>query len=147
LAEDFLSQFRVELTVDEAVADLDDPGDNHLAEPVRLAAYRVLEEALGNTARHAHARVVAISLQLGDEQLAIRVQDDGCGFDAAAGRAGLGLNSIAVRVGCVGGSWRVSSTPGHGTAVEAMLPLTPLTTEPPVAGVSLPPTSPRTRSS
>jgi CheY-like chemotaxis protein len=123
LAEDFEPQFHVELAVDEAVARLDDPENNRLPEPIRLAAYRVLEEALGNTARHAQAHVAAISLKIRDEHLAVRVQDDGLGFDAAGVRAGLGLSSIAARVGCVGGSWQVSSERGHGTAVEAWLPL------------------------
>jgi signal transduction histidine kinase len=129
LVEDFLPQFRVELEVDAAVAELDDPEDNHLPEPLRLAAYRVVEEALGNAARHARANRVDIALGVGDEQLAIRVRDNGLGFDSRAVRAGLGLSSIAARVGCVGGSWRVSSTVGQGTALEAFLPLAPPTPE------------------
>lgn len=124
LADDFLPEFRIELDVEEPVAQLDDPGDNHLPEPVRLAAYRVVEEAFGNAARHAGANRVDVALGLRAEQLAIRVRDDGQGFDTGVVRAGLGLSSIAARVGCVGGSWRVSSTPGQGTALEAFLPLT-----------------------
>jgi signal transduction histidine kinase len=130
LTEDFLPQFQVELAVSESVARLDDPENNRLAEPVRLAAYRLVEEALGNVARHARAHVVVVSLQLRDEQLAIRVQDDGLGFDVAGVRAGLGLSSVAARVGSVGGSWGVSSTHGRGTAIEALLPLALSTTEP-----------------
>jgi signal transduction histidine kinase len=127
LAEDFLPRLRVELAIDVAVVRLDDPEDNRLAEPLRLAVYRVLEEALGNAARHARADQVVVSLDLKDEQIAVRVQDDGDGFDAANVRAGLGMGSIAARVGCVGGSWRVVSAPGHGTVLEAFLPLAPPT--------------------
>jgi signal transduction histidine kinase len=129
LAEDFLPQFRVDLEVDRAVSELDDPEDNRLPEAVRLAAYRVVEEALGNAARHARANRVNIGLGLGDEQLAIRVRDDGLGFDPREVRTGLGLSSIAARVGCVGGNWRVSSRVGQGTALEAFLPLAPPTPE------------------
>jgi CheY-like chemotaxis protein len=125
LVEDFLPHFRVELEVDGAVAELDDPEDNRLPEPVRLAAYRVLEEALGNAARHARANRVDVALGVRDEQLAIRVRDDGQGFDSRVVRVGLGLSSIAARVGCVAGSWRVTSTIGQGTALEAFLPLAP----------------------
>jgi signal transduction histidine kinase len=125
LAEDFLSQFPVELEVDVAVAELDDPEDNRLPEAVRLAAYRVVEEALGNAARHARPNRVEVALGVGDEQLVIRVRDDGLGFDSRVVRAGLGLSSIAARVGCVGGSWRLNSRVGQGTALEAFLPLAP----------------------
>ena len=124
LADDFLPQFQIDLHVEDPVAELDDPEHNHLPESVRLAAYRVVEEAFGNAARHARARQVEVALGLRTDQLAIRVRDDGQGFDPAAVRAGLGLSSIAARVGCVGGSWGVSSTPGQGTALEALLPLT-----------------------
>jgi CheY-like chemotaxis protein len=125
LAEDFLPQFRVELAVDGALAQLDDPEQNRLPEPVRLAAYRVLEEALGNAARHARASRVDVALGVRDEQLAIRVRDDGQGFDPRGVRVGLGLSCIAARVGCVAGSWRVTSAIGQGTALEAFLPLEP----------------------
>jgi signal transduction histidine kinase len=124
LADDFLTEFRIELDVEERVAQLDHPGDNRLPEPVRLAAYRVVEEAFGNAARHAQANQVDVALGLRAEQLAIRVRDNGQGFDADVVRVGLGLSSIAARVGCVGGTWRVSSVPGQGTALEAFLPLT-----------------------
>jgi CheY-like chemotaxis protein len=125
LADDFLPQFRVELEVDGALARLDDPEDNRLPEPVRLAAYRVLEEALGNAARHARANRVDIALGVRDEQLAIRVRDDGQGFDPRDVRVGLGLSCIAARVGCVAGTWRMTSAIGQGTTLEALLPLAP----------------------
>jgi DNA-binding response OmpR family regulator/two-component sensor histidine kinase len=130
LTEDFLPQFQVDLAVDEAIAQLDDPEDNRLPEPVRLAAYRVLEEALGNAARHASASLVTVSLQLRDQQLALRVQDDGQGFDVSGVRAGLGLSSIAARVGVVGGTWGISSTPGRGSALDAFLPLASSSVDP-----------------
>jgi CheY-like chemotaxis protein len=123
LTEDYLPHFRVELTVDGAVAQLDDPADNGLPEALRLAAYRVVEEALGNVARHAEASHVEVALGMQQEQLLVSVCDDGHGFDAGGVRAGLGLSSIAARVGTVGGSWRVTSTPGQGTLLEAFLPI------------------------
>ncbi len=123
LTEDYLPQFRVDLAVDGAVALLDDPVDSGLPETLRLAAYRVVEEALGNVARHAGASRVEVALGLRQEQLVISVCDDGQGFDAAVVRAGLGLSSIAARVGSVGGGWRVTSTPGRGTMLEAFIPI------------------------
>ncbi len=123
LTEDFLAQFQVDLAVDASIARLDDPEDNRLPEAVRLAAYRVVEEALGNAVRHAGASQVEVSLGIRDERLAITVRDDGHGFDAGLVRPGLGLSSIAARVGSVGGGWRLSSAPGRGTVLEAFLPL------------------------
>jgi signal transduction histidine kinase len=123
LTEDFLPQFQIDLVVADSVARLDDPEDNHLPEAVRLAAYRVVEEALGNAARHAGASRVDVSLDIRHERLAITVRDDGRGFDASSVQAGLGLSSISARVGSFGGSWGVTSTPGHGTVLEAFLPV------------------------
>jgi signal transduction histidine kinase len=125
LAEDFLPQFRIELEVDTAVSQLDDPECNRLPESVRLAAYRAVEEAFGNAARHARAKRVDVALSVRDEQLAIEVRDDGLGFDMGIVRSGLGLSSIAARVGSVGGTWRVSSAVGQGTVLQAFLPLAP----------------------
>jgi signal transduction histidine kinase len=126
LAEDFLPQFRVELDVDQAVGDLDDPESNRLPEPVRLAAYRVVEEAFGNAARHARASQVGVGLSVRDGQLAVQVRDDGQGFDSGVVQPGLGLSSIAARVGSVGGTWRVTSAVGRGTLLEAFLPFGPV---------------------
>lgn len=124
LARRFEQQMRISLTVDPALAELDDPAANQLPEPLRLAVYRVTEEALANAYRHAAAGAVEISLVLDrDHAIALSVRDNGAGFDPNKVVPGLGLSSVAGRVDQFGGHWQVSSAPGEGTSLSAVFPL------------------------
>lgn len=128
LIDRFVPNFKVALHIDPKLTKLDDPANNRIEEDVRLVGYRVLEEAFSNIYRHAQATRVDVSLAVGsDQQLGIVVLDDGAGFDANASRQGLGLNSIAARVGQSNGTWTISSAPGKGTRLSTFLPLRRLT--------------------
>lgn len=93
--------------------------------PVALCLFRVAQEALWNTARHAHARKVAVSLRGLDGGVQLAVQDDGCGFDPALqrNRPSLGLASMRERVHLLGGELDVESAPSQGTTIVAWAPL------------------------
>jgi signal transduction histidine kinase len=125
LVEDFEAELRVSLRVDDRVADLDQPARAGIPEAVRLSAYRVVEEALGNVARHAHVDRAGVVLEAASPgtALSLTVHDDGSGFDPDLAREGLGLGSIAAHVGRVGGTWRILSQLGRGTTLEVRLPL------------------------
>lgn len=101
-------------------------GSRRLPSPVETTLYRVLQEALTNVVRHASARHVSVILQLGDDQVTMIVEDDGCGF-VTAGRkppsGRLGLLGIRERLSLVGGSLEIESAPGKGTALYARIPL------------------------
>ncbi len=86
---------------------------------IEQAVYRVAQEALTNTARHAQARQVALSLTRNGPTLQLQVQDDGRGFDARhpPERAGLGLQGMRERAALVGGKLTLTSRPGQGTVV------------------------------
>lgn len=103
---------------------------------------RVAEEALTNIVKHSQARMVRVSLLYPDaQQLVLRVEDDGIGFDApTALRAGLGIgvSSMRARMQRMGGSLQVQSRPGC-TVIEASLPLQDLTT----TGTAAAPAPPR----
>ena len=62
-----------------------------------------------------------VTLERVDQDVVLRVVDAGCGFDPVAKRqaAGLGLVSMRERVRAVGGTLTVTSSPGHGTSIEA----------------------------
>jgi signal transduction histidine kinase len=95
-----------------------------LPEPVEVAAYYVVSEALANTAKHARASVARVEVQAGDGRLLLSVRDDGVG-GAATGR-GSGLVGLTDRVEALGGTITVHSPIGQGTRLEVDLPIDPL---------------------
>ncbi|GIU97536.1 MAG: hypothetical protein KatS3mg013_1339 [Actinomycetota bacterium] len=95
---------------------------------VRVALYRIAQEAVTNARKHARAGRVTIELAQAGEGVAMRVSDDGVGFDPAALPAEpghLGLATLAERAELAGGWARVRSRPGSGTTVECWLPVEP----------------------
>jgi signal transduction histidine kinase len=92
---------------------------------VALSLFRIAQEALGNAARHGHARKATISLSRGESELTLSVCDDGAGFDVAAVRqnGGLGLVSIEERARLVHGRVDIRSEPGFGTTVHVHVPI------------------------
>lgn len=92
---------------------------------VERALFRIAQEALGNALRHAKADRIGVGLRVDDDRLVLSVADDGVGFDPSAARVRstrLGLASMRHRARSVGGRLRVTSTPGQGTTVEAVVP-------------------------
>ena len=92
---------------------------------VELAIFRIVQEALGNTIKHARATVARVQLDVAVDRLTVTVTDDGIGFDPAAGRSpapagsrgGLGLGSMRERAAAAGITVGVRSVPGAGTQV------------------------------
>jgi len=92
---------------------------------VQTTAFRIIQEALTNVARHARARMVRVEMTHEGTKLDLVVRDDGVGFDTGAtlGKAsGLGLHGMQERVALLGGSIAVESGPDHGTTVHARIP-------------------------
>lgn len=95
------------------------------AEPVKVAIYRLIQEALGNGMRHGAASRMEVEVSSDQESVKLQVRDDGCGFDPGAVDASehLGLAGMRERVELLRGSLTVSSAPGQGTVVCACLPM------------------------
>ncbi len=126
LADRFEGRLTVDVQVRSELRDLDDPVASRVPERVRLAAYRVVEEALANVARHAGVCDAQVVLDADPSaRLRILVRDGGRGFDPARPSDGLGLRAIASRVEQVAGEWGVTSAPGQGTTLWCLLPLAP----------------------
>ena len=87
----------------------------------KTCIYRVVQEALHNSSRHAHASAVRIRVQQEPHRLTLSIQDDGQGFDVNQMK-GLGLLGIQERVAQLGGSCHVHSEPGSGTVLTVELP-------------------------
>jgi signal transduction histidine kinase len=82
-------------------------------------------EALSNSLRHSHATHVEVELTITPLEMALRVADNGDGFDPGQPRHGMGLSNMAARAQAMGGWLNVESEPGTGTVVEARIPLSP----------------------
>ena len=95
---------------------------DQLPEEHKTCVYRVVQEALTNSARHAQATTVQVSVSGRPNEIVLTVQDDGCGFDAARVR-GLGLLGMEERVHHLGGGFSIDSSPGRGTRLNVRLPL------------------------
>jgi signal transduction histidine kinase len=104
------------------VVDLDVKGDVARVPPgVGLAAYRIVQEALTNTLRHANAGRVKVQLDYTGEVVAIEVVDDGRGSHAS-GPPGHGLIGMRERVAVYGGTLDTGAQVGRGYRVAAQLP-------------------------
>jgi len=92
---------------------------------VKITLYRLLQEALANTFRHANCMNPHVRLKGDSDSLSIEVTDDGPGFDAdaAAQKGRLGLSGMRQRVEVLGGSFDLHSVLGKGTTVRMHLPL------------------------
>jgi PAS domain S-box-containing protein len=95
---------------------------------IELTLYRILQEALRNVERHAHARHVTVRLKRQDALVQLVVNDDGIGFDVdhgnmRMGTRGLGLLGMRERASYVGGSVRIKSLFRAGTEVDLRIPL------------------------
>ena len=115
-----------------AGAPIEVEADSALLQPgvlpleAEIEAFRIVQEAVGNSMRHAHAsrRWVRMS-ETSNGRIVITIGDDGQGFDPGRVRdRGLGLHAMAERAAAVGGRIDVRSGPGTGTIVRLEIPLT-----------------------
>ena len=104
----------VEADIDETVDGLDDL--------LRLGIYRLVQEVLANTLRHASASRVRLRLGLLNGWVDGLIEDDGCGFDVTQESAGYGLVGMRERVELLGGKMQMDSMPGSGTRLHLSLP-------------------------
>jgi signal transduction histidine kinase len=94
---------------------------DRLSPSIEDAAFRLVQEAFNNIAKHAGATHVRLIVREGD-QLDMRIEDDGTGFDPTATSNGFGLLGMRERAELAGGSLSFDSAPGAGTRVHVVLP-------------------------
>jgi signal transduction histidine kinase len=100
--------------------------ERQVASPVKIALFRIAQEALTNVVKHSQAKNAQVVLTYGDKSVQIRVTDDGRGFDMEAAGSGKrvswGLKGMEERTSLLGGKFEVHSRPGQGTTVEVSIP-------------------------
>jgi signal transduction histidine kinase len=94
--------------------------ERRLPEPVEVAAYYVVSEAVTNTAKHAHASGVHVEIDERDTSVRLEVRDDGIG---GADRHGSGLLGLSDRIEALGGTLQITSPVGKGTELLIEIPL------------------------
>ena len=103
--------------------------EDDVADPLKIAIYRIVQEALNNAAKHSKADTVRISLRPTEERLELTIADNGTGFDPATllhqgePGTGMGLDDMKERTELSGGSFTIRSKRDEGTVVEASWPL------------------------
>jgi signal transduction histidine kinase len=99
-------------------------GARNLPPNISLGLYRVVQEALNNSLRHAEAQSILIDLRAEADGLRVDYRDDGRGFDyqRMGPSVGLGLLGIESRIQVLGGSMQLTSQPGAGVFIQIALP-------------------------
>lgn len=120
LCKEFKAQSRdIEVSCSVNIDEAETP------ELVKVAIYRVAQEALQNIAKHSSATQVGAVLESTDGGVKLRISDNGVGFDTAKdthgydGKSGLGLRSMRERVDATGGEFELKAAPKKGVKVRA----------------------------
>ena len=115
---EFGEQQKVE--IDFQSHDLPSP----LSPDISLCLFRVLQEALHNSAKHSGVRHFEVRLWGTSDEIHLTVKDSGAGFDREAAKEsrGLGLISMEERLKLVNGTLSIESQPKRGTTIHARVP-------------------------
>ena len=113
------------IPIDRRLEQVDDlfPGER------ATMVYRILQEALNNLVKHSGATAATVAVERDLHCVRLRIEDNGRGFDKSAVvsprkiRSGLGLTSIEERVGMLGGTLDIRTSPGQGTVLQLEIPL------------------------
>jgi signal transduction histidine kinase len=102
------------------------PDTGQVTDEIRLVLFRIVQEAITNTVRHANANLSRVDLEITDALIRLVVMDDGRGFDVNAVLGGserqcIGLLGMIERSALVGGECQIRSVPGAGTTVEVRI--------------------------
>lgn len=102
--------------------------DDALPDDLRINFYRIVQEAMNNIMKHAHATEVNVTVMRDNSRVILSIRDNGVGFTPASlqskgGKSGFGLTGIEERAHSLGGNFRVRSVPGAGTTMIVEIPI------------------------
>ena len=121
-----LEDFGIVNQIETSLITVEEDGSICFPPLVELQVHRVIQEALANVRRHAHANWLKVHIGREPEGYVLTVLDDGVGFDPlalpAAGGQHFGLSTMQERMESLGGGFEVASKPGEGTRVRLLVP-------------------------
>lgn len=124
-------QYSVNLAIDSLLqAGLEETQEIHL--------YRIVQEIIQNTVKHAQATQLSIRTAIHGQQLTLETQDNGKGFVYHSNQPlnGIGMSNIESRVQSLGGKWRLHTSPGQGVQILIEIPIRQSVSGPPLAPVA-----------
>jgi nitrate/nitrite-specific signal transduction histidine kinase len=123
--QEYLAEFEIQTGIETQFAYQMD-GDLNLTSVAEVQLVCILQEALTNVRKHAHASQVSVSItkesQIDLEEILMSIKDNGVGFTLAVSKRSFGVQTMRERAESVSGMLKISSQPGHGTRVECSLP-------------------------
>jgi len=90
---------------------------------ISVNLYRIAQEAVNNSLKHAEASHIIIGVQRRDNALVLYIRDDGAGFQPSKKRRGLGIHLMTYRADVVDGKLSIDTRPGRGTTITCQVPL------------------------
>jgi signal transduction histidine kinase len=97
--------------------------DELLADSQKLMIFRILQEALNNIIKYAKATTVYISIRKKENDIDLKIVDDGVGFELDTNKKGIGLKNIQNRVYLANGKLLVDTAPGKGCKIMINFPI------------------------
>lgn len=106
----------------EATIDEDIDWEN-MSNVRKVNVYRIIQEALQNINKYSSATHAKVAIHQADGNIAVKITDNGKGFDPDRAKGGIGLKNLRKRAEVLNGTLKISSKPGDGTAIDVLFPL------------------------
>jgi len=90
---------------------------------IKINTYRIIQEALQNSVKHAQCNKVTVTFVTNENTLQVSIADNGKGFRKTKRNKGIGMRNIASRMEKLNGEWRIDSAPGKGTTLTLEIPV------------------------
>lgn len=123
--QEYLAEFEIQTGIETQFAYQMD-GDLNLTSVAEVQLVCILQEALTNVRKHAHASQVSVGItkesRIDLEEIVMSIKDNGVGFTIAVSKRSFGVQTMRERAESVSGMLKIDSQPGHGTRVECSLP-------------------------
>ena len=122
ILSDYISHFHSSENIKIQYSQTENKDWNNIPQKTAFEVYRITQETLSNSIKHAKANKINISLTIENDKLILEVRDNGTGFDQSGKNKGAGLNIISERVESIGGRLYIT-TDTKGTIVKAIFSL------------------------